>query len=403
VLPVLAASLLTDEAVLVPNAPDLADVRTMLSLLGDMGGEVERGARGVSVRFRNDPEVRAPWEHVRRMRGSVCVLGPLLGRRGRAEVSLPGGCVFGMRPIDVHLKGMEALGAKVTVEHGYVVAEAPPGGLRGARVFLGTPFGSSVTGTMNVMMAAALAQGETVVENAACEPEVEDLGRCLISMGARIAGLGSPRVTIEGVERLSGSEHAVLPDRIEAGTFLVAGAITGGRVRVTGCRPDDLGALQDRFWNSGLPFERGTDWIESQPGGLGHRPKPTDVTTQPYPGFPTDLQAQWVALMALADGFSIVTERIYPERWSHLPELVRLGANIRRQGPAAVIQGTKRLSGAEVMASDLRASAALVLAGLVADGETEVHRVYHIDRGYEKIDERLRALGARIERRPDGD
>ncbi len=399
VLPVLAASLLTRETLRVPRAPALVDVRTMLDVLGSLGAETRvEEDDSVSVRNAGEPGTRADWEYVRRMRGSVCVLGPLLARTGRAEVSLPGGCVFGVRPIDVHLKGFEALGASVRIEHGYVVAEAPRGGLRGAEVFLGTPFGSSVTGTMNVMMAATLARGRTVIQGAACEPEVEDLGRCLRSMGARIEGLGSPCLEIDGEEELSGAEHEVIPDRIEAGTFVLAGVLTGSRVRVVGCRPDHLAVLIDRLWQAGCPVEHGEDWIESQPCGLGHRPRPTDVTTQPYPGFPTDLQAQWMALMTLADGVSVITERIYPDRYMHLAELARMGARVRRQGATAIVQGVESLSSAPVTASDLRASAALVLAGLVARGETDVHRVYHIDRGYQRIESRLSALGAGIRR-----
>jgi UDP-N-acetylglucosamine 1-carboxyvinyltransferase len=299
----------------------------------------------------------------------------------------------------VHLKGLEALGAKVRVDHGYVIAEAPRTGLVGAEVFLGTAFGSSVTGTMNVMMAACLAKGTTVIHGAACEPEVTDLGKCLLAMGAKIDGLGSPRIEVEGVTALHGATHAVLPDRIEAGTFLVAGAIAGGRVRVTGCEPEHLSVLVDRLREAGYGVERGATWLEVHSDG--QRPRPTDVTTQPFPGFPTDLQAQWMALMCRADGVSLITERIYPDRYMHLPELVRLGAKIRRQEAVAIVQGTDRMSGAHVTASDLRASAALVLAGLVADGETQVHRVYHIDRGYERIEERLVPLGADILRERD--
>jgi len=402
VLPVLAASLLTREPLRIPNAPRLADVRTLVDLLRELGSRGEVAADGsVEVQSGERPRDRAGWELVRKMRGSFCVLGPLLARLGRAEVSLPGGCVFGVRPIDVHIKGLEALGADVRVEHGFVVAEAPEGRLRGAELYLGTSFGSSVTGTMNVMMAATLARGRTVIHGAACEPEVADLGRCLIAMGARIEGLGSPCVTIDGVEELGGCDHAVIPDRIEAGTFLLAGAITGGRVRVEGCRSAHLSALIDRLWQAGMPVEHGEDWVETQPCGLGHRPKPTDVTTQVYPGFPTDLQAQWMALMTLADGFSVITERIYPDRYMHLAELLRMGARIRRQESLAIVQGTQGLSGAPVTASDLRASAALVLAGLVARGTTDVHRVYHIDRGYEAIERKLEALGARIRRLPE--
>jgi UDP-N-acetylglucosamine 1-carboxyvinyltransferase len=335
------------------------------------------------------------------MRGSVAVLGPLLARTGRAVVSQPGGCVIGVRPIDVHLKGLQALGARVKTEHGYVVAEAPPGGLVGAEMYLGTAFGSSVLGTDNVMMAACLARGRTVIHGAACEPEVVDLADCLNQMGARIRGQGSPRLEIEGVERLGGASWRVIPDRIEAGTYLVAGAMCGGAVRVDGCRPDHLTVLLDRLAEASLPYQVGPDWVASMPYDTrdpDRRPRPTDVTTLPYPGFPTDLQAQWMALMTLADGVSVITEQIYPDRYMHLAELLRMGARIRRQATTAVVHGTPMLSGAQVTASDLRASAALVLAGLVARGTTEVHRVYHIDRGYERIEERLAGLGAAIER-----
>jgi UDP-N-acetylglucosamine 1-carboxyvinyltransferase len=377
----------------------------MCGILRGLGASVERGADGELVVQAREVSGDAPWELVRQMRASFGVLGPLLARTGRAGVSLPGGCVFGVRPVDVHLKGMRALGARVRMESGNVVAEAPPGGLRGAEVYLGTPFGSSVGGTMNVMLAAVLAKGRTTIQCAACEPEVSDLASCLNAMGARIAGHGSPTIAIDGVERLGGTRHAVLADRIETGTYLIAGAITRGRVRVNGCRPADLAGLFDAFARAGVPVERGgepgAEWAEVFPpdGPLG----PTDVTTQPHPGFPTDLQAQWMALMTTADGVSVITERIYPDRYMHMAELLRLGAQIRRQGSAAIVVGTPRLSGAHLMASDLRASAALVLAGLVAEGATEVHRVYHIDRGYERIEERLAALGARVRRAKDED
>lgn len=404
VLPVLASALLTEEPLHVPNAPRLSDVRTMLSVLQELGCATERDESGaVRVQAPAELDHTAGWEHVRRMRGSVCILGPLLARTGQARVSLPGGCVFGVRPIDAHLRGFEALGAKVRIEHGFVVAEAPEGGLRGSELFLGTAFGSTVLGTANVLMAATLAKGRTVIHGAACEPEVEDLGRCLIAMGANIEGLGSPRIVVEGVERLGGATWNVIPDRIEAGTYLIAGAMTGGRVRVEGCRSDHLSVLVERLRDARVPVEVGGDWIESQAydvRGL-ERPRATDVTTHAYPGFPTDLQAQWMALMTMADGISVITERIYPDRYMHLPELARLGAEVRRQESTAIVRGTERLSGAPVTASDLRASAALVLAGLVADGETNVHRVYHIDRGYERIEERLEPLGAVIRREKD--
>jgi len=403
VLPVLAASLLTTETLEVENAPGLSDVRTMLSVLEAMGCETSRSEDGrrVAVTAPERPVEKAGWEFVRQMRGSVCVLGPLLGRTRRAEVSLPGGCVLGVRPIDVHLKGMEALGARVRIEEGYVVAEAPPGGLIGAEMFLGSAFGSSVTGTANVMMAAVLARGRTVIHGAACEPEVVDLGECLVMMGAEIEGLGSPRIEIEGVAELHGGEWRVIPDRIEAGTYVIAGVMTGGRVRVKRCRPDHLQVVLERLREARVPYEVGEDWIETQPfdpRDPRECPRSTDVTTLPFPGFPTDLQAQWMSLMTMADGISVITERIYPDRYLHLAELARLGAKVRREGPAGIVRGTHRLSGAPVTASDLRASAALVLAGMVAEGTTEIHRVYHIDRGYERIEDRLGPMGAKIRR-----
>jgi len=400
VLPILASSLLTREPLVVEGAPQLADVSTLLGILRELGAEADQDADGtVTISCAADVQGRAPWESVRKMRGSVCVLGPLLARLGRVEVSLPGGCAFGVRPIDVHLKGMRALGADVRVEHGYVVAEAPAGGLRGARMFLGSANGPSVLGTANVMMAATLARGTTVIEGAACEPEVVDLADCLNAMGAKVRGQGSPILTVEGVDELHGARHSVIPDRIEAGTYVLAGALTGGAVRVERCRTDHLGALVDRLTEAGVPFSTGPDWIETHAHDTHARqPRPTDVTTHAYPGFPTDLQAQWMALMIRAEGISLITERIFPDRWMHVPELERLGAELRRQSTAVVVRGTKELSGAPVMASDLRASAALVMAGLVARGTTEVHRVYHIDRGYERIEERLANLGAAIRR-----
>lgn len=405
VLPILAATLMTEEQVVIPNAPKLSDVATMLDLLVELGSSVERDDDGaVRVRSAQVPADKAGWENVRRMRGSIAVLGPLLGRTGRAVVSHPGGCVIGVRPIDVHLKGIQALGARVRSEHGYIVCEAPPGGLVGGEMYLGSSFGSSVLGTANVLMAACFARGRTVIHGAACEPEVTDLADCLSRMGAKVRGQGSPRLEIEGVESLGGVTWNVIPDRIEAGTYLLAGAITGGAVRVEQCRPDHLTVLQDRLAAAGVPFQVGSDWIASVARDVRdpeRRAKPTDVTTLPYPGFATDLQAQWMALMTLAGGVSVITENIYPDRYMHLAELLRLGANIRRQGSTAVVQGVDALSGAQVTASDLRASAALVMAGLVAKGTTEVHRVYHIDRGYENIEEKLGVLGAKIRRLPN--
>jgi len=399
VLPILAASLLAREPLRVERAPKLVDVELMLAILREFGVVADRDGGALVLDASSDLLPVAGWDNVRKMRGSVCVLGPLLARCGRVEVSLPGGCVFGVRPIDLHLKGMAALGAEVRIERGFIIAEAPPGGLVGASMYLGSAQGSSVTGTANVMMAATLAKGTTVIQGAACEPEIADLAECLIAMGAKISGHGSPRLEIEGVDELHGATHEVIPDRIEAGTYVLAGALTGGRVRVTGCRPEQLPVLLDRMQAAGVPFNVGDDWIETLP--RESRPNSTDVTTQTFPGFPTDLQAQWMALMTCAEGTSLITERIYPDRWMHMPELQRLGADVRREGSTAVVTGTNRLSGAPVTASDLRASAALVLAGLVAEGTTEVHRVYHIDRGYERIEERLSALGARIRRGPE--
>ena len=400
VLPILAASLLTEEVLSLENVPDLSDVNTMLRILEMLGARVERtGPNALDICSRPAAQPVAPWDLVRKMRASFEVFGPLLGRRGRAEVSYPGGCSIGVRPVDAHIRGFEALGAKIRTQEGYVVAEAPPGGLPGGEAYLATSSGSSVGATRNVMMAAVLARGRSVLSCAACEPEVVDLANCLNAMGARIQGAGSPTIEVEGVEALHGARHRVIPDRIEAGTYVVAGAITGGRVRVEDCRPEHLTALLDALYRSGVGIERGKDWIETQPRDIAReRLRPTDVTTQPYPGFPTDLQAQWMALMALADGVSVITERIFPDRYMHLAELLRLGARIRRQETAAVVEGVPALSGASIMASDLRASAALVLAGLVSPGQTVVHRVYHIDRGYERIEERLSALGATIHR-----
>ena len=399
VLSVLAAALLTDETLRLENVPELADVGTMVKILAELGAQVKSSPGRVELCVPDVPDPTAPWELVRKMRASFEVLGPLLGRCGRAEVSYPGGCVLGLRPVDVHLKGFEALGAKVETSSGYVRVSAPPGGLRGGEVYLGTPFGSSVGATRNVLMAAVVARGTTVMQCAACEPEVVDLVDCLNAMGAKISGGGSPTIEIEGVDRLHGATHAVIPDRIEAGTYLAAGAATGGRVRVEGCRPAHLASFLDALYKAGVGVERGVDWLETQPRDISERLRPTDITTQPYPGFPTDLQAQWMTLMTLADGVSVITERIFADRYMHMAELLRLGARVRRQGATAIVEGIPTLSGASVMASDLRASAALVVAGLVADGETEVHRVYHIDRGYERIEERVAQLGGRIERR----
>lgn len=395
-LPLLAATLLAEGPVTLTRVPDLSDVRNMLGLLAELGVAVERGAPGtLTTRVTDGSADSASHERVRRMRASVCVLGPLLARRGRAVVSLPGGCSIGVRPIDLHLKGLRALGARVRIENGYVEVAAPH--LTGAEIYLAGAAGSTVTGTANVLTAAVLARGRTVIESAACEPEIADLCELLIAMGAKIRGAGTPRLVIEGVEHLDGATHACIGDRIEAGTFLLAGALTQGEVTVTGCRPDHLLALVDLLREAGADVGYGPDRIAvSAP----LRPRPVDVTTLPFPGFPTDLQAQAMALLALTDGISVVTERIYPDRFHHVAELNRMGANIRKQGASAVIQGVPFLSGAPVEATDLRASACLVLAGLVARGTTEVHRLHHLDRGYGRLDAKLRSLGARLHRAP---
>ena len=396
-LPLLAATVLAEGECRIENVPRLNDIDTLVKILGCLGVTAERDAAGaVATRVESEGESVAPYELVRTMRASVCVLGPLLAKRGYARVALPGGCVIGARPIDLHLKGLAALGARIEVAGGYVTARAER--LRGARVYLGGAFGSSVLGTANVMMAAAMAEGRTVIEHAACEPELVDLANFLTAMGASIEGAGSHRIVIRGVKRLDGTAHRVIPDRIEAGTYLLAGAATRGEVEVAGARPEHLDALFDALGAAGVE-------VEATAGGLavraGARPKAVEVTTLPYPGFPTDLQAQFMALMTLSEGASVITEKVYPERFMHVGELARLGAEITREGPTAVVTGVERLAGAPVMASDLRASAALVLAALAAEGETEVRRVYHLDRGYDGLTGKLRALGARIERLSD--
>jgi UDP-N-acetylglucosamine 1-carboxyvinyltransferase len=395
-LPILAATLLAEGPCRIEGVPRLRDIETMLRILEVLGvraGWVDENAILTEV---VDPErTRAPRDMVKTMRASICVLGPLLGRRRRAEVSFPGGCVIGPRPVDLHLLGLEALGAEVRVEAGYIHAEgARLGG--GKEIFLGGPFGPTVTGTANVLSAAVLVPGTTVIQSAACEPEVVDLARFLVAMGARIEGIGSPTLIVRGVEHLRGTTYRVLPDRIEAGTLLCAAAITRGDVVVRGAEPAHLAAPLMLLARMGVDVQRGEDGsLRVRSEG---RPEPVDVVTLPYPGFPTDLQAQYMALLTLASGNSFVTEKIYPERFIHVAELQRMGARIRKEGPTAIVQGVDHLSGAPVMASDLRASAALVLAGLAGTGTTTVERVYHIDRGYERIEAKLAGLGARIRR-----
>ena len=392
VLPIMAAALLTDEPCVIRRVPNLSDVKFMAEILSLLGAEVKFADGTLRVQAKK-VKGYADYEVVRKMRGSICIMGPLLGRLRQATVSLPGGCVIGARPINLHLKGFAALGAKITIESGYVQAKTKR--LLGAEMFLGGRAGSTVLGTANVMMAATLAEGVTVIESAACEPEVVDLANFLIAMGANISGAGSPTITITGVEKLHGAEHEVIPDRIEAATYAVAAAATNGEVTILGARPDHLHAVIDKLTEAGVKVERrGTTLIVRRNGQL----KPVDITTLPYSGFPTDVQAQMMALMTLTPGISIITERIFESRFMHVSELARLGADIEIEGPSAIVKGGKPLSGAPVMASDLRASAALVIAGLAARGKTQVNRIYHLDRGYENIDGKLRKLGARIER-----
>lgn len=396
-LPIMAACILCEGDVVLNGVPDLADVRTMADLLRKLGLSVEwEGPGRMRLKVQDEMNCHAEYDLVRKMRASVCVMGPLLAKRHRSQVSMPGGCAIGDRPINLHVQGLRSLGADAELTNGDVFLKAKR--LTGAELFLGGPFGSTVTGTANVMMAAVLAEGRTVIESAACEPEVTDLANFLNACGARITGQGSPRIVIDGVKELKGCEYTIIPDRIEAGTFIMAAAITNGEVRIRNCRLEHLLAVVDRLRQIGVNIERENDEILVS---SARRLEPTDVTSQPYPGFPTDLQAQIMALLSLADGNSIVTEKIYPDRFMHVAELNRLGARLRKEGPTVMVEGVKKLIGAPVMASDLRASAALVLAGLVAKGETRINRVYHIDRGYENIARRLRQLGADIERVSD--
>jgi UDP-N-acetylglucosamine 1-carboxyvinyltransferase len=391
-LPILAATLLTNEQCVIKNVPDLSDIHYMLQILSHLGAHVER-ASGVVTVAAEKIVTDAPYELVRKMRASVCVLGPLLGREKEATVSLPGGCVIGDRPIDLHLKGFQALGAMVRIDAGNVKVFASE--LIGNVINLHGKFGSTVLGTDNVMMAAVLADGTTVIDGAAEEPEVVDLANFLVAMGAKIEGAGTSRIVIEGVKELHGAEHVVIPDRIEAGTFLVAGAIAAKSITLRRVVPDHLTSVITALQRSGysITATENSLTINGDP-----EPKPVELVTEPYPGFPTDMQAQMCALLSKTHGISVITENIFPQRFMHVSELKRMGANIQLEGATAVIDGVDSLSGAPVMASDLRASAALVLAGLQADGVTEVNRVYHIDRGYEMIDEKLNSIGAHIER-----
>lgn len=395
-LPMMAACLIASGPIQLRNVPDLADVRTMAGLLQTLG-VVSKEQGGVwSLNAVDDQACRADYELVRQMRASICVLGPLLARRGRGVVSLPGGCQIGHRPIDLHLKGLHALGAEIQIENGYVIASARQ--LRGAYVHLGGGQGSTVTGTCNVMTAACLAKGTTVIDAAASEPEVVDLGEMLVAMGARIEGLGTSQLVIQGVDELHPVDYEIIPDRIEAATLLIAAAITRGSVTIEQCLPSHMGAILDKLRETGVEVACYGNSIQvSVTAPL----KPCDTLAVPYPGFPTDVQAQWTALMTLTAGRSVITDKVFPNRFMHVSELLRMGADIRRDGDCAIITGVPHLSGADVMASDLRASAALVLAGLAARGQTTIHRMYHLDRGYEQLETKLRWLGADVVRVPE--
>jgi len=397
-LPIMAAALMAEGPSTIRRVPDLADIRSMMALLSDLGMSVKRSGEGaMHMNVEDEACSHAQYDRVRKMRASICVLGPLLAKRKHARVSMPGGCAIGSRPVDLHLRGLKALGAEIELEGGDIMATAKK--LTGANIFLGGPFGSTVLGTANVMMAATLAKGRTVIESAACEPEIVNLADYLNAMGAQVQGAGTPRITVEGVEELRGVEHTVVPDRIEAGTYMIASALTNGEVTLRNIRLDHMMAVVDKLRDIGVIIEPIDD--NSATITCARRLEPIDVTTQPYPGFPTDLQAQIMALLCLADGNSAITDKVFPDRFMHVAELMRMGANIRKEGPTAIVTGVKKLIGAPVMASDLRASAALVLAGLVARGTTTIQRVYHIDRGYESIETRLRAIGAEITRVPE--
>ncbi len=447
-LPLLAVALLADAPVTLRDIPTLADIKNMLRLLGELGvSRLDPAAQGqtdglidsgvVTLQVTDPSQSHARYDIVRTMRASICTLGPMLAKRGFARLSLPGGCAIGDRPVDIHLRGLAALGAQITVTSGDIIARTPPGGLRGTTIFLGGPFGSTVLGTANVLCAATLAQGRTIIECAACEPEIVDLANLLNAMGAQIQGAGSPRLVIDGVRELSGADWTIIPDRIEAGTLMMAAAITNGDLVLDNCPMDALLAATHTLEAAGVNFAPVTALAPTPANGGPYSTqarnrtpalmitsgssdpsrgssddpmrrtvrvtsnrviKPVEVTTQPHPGFPTDLQAQLVALLTLADGNSVVTEKIFPDRFLHVAELLRMGAKITRTGATVVVSGVKGLVGAPVMASDLRASAGLVLAGLAAEGTTVVNRVYHLDRGYERLEDRLRGLGASIER-----
>ncbi|MEW6198869.1 MAG: UDP-N-acetylglucosamine 1-carboxyvinyltransferase [Planctomycetota bacterium] len=394
-LPIMAASILCEGEVTLHDIPRVADVASLIELLNKLGVDTAWvGENSLKLVARDEMNCKAEYDIVRKMRASICVLGPLLAKRRKAQVAMPGGCAIGDRPVDLHIRAIRQLGADVELVNGDICAKAKR--LRGTEMFLGGPFGSTVLGTANAMMAAVLAEGVTVIEMAACEPEVVDLAAFLNKCGASITGQGTPRIVVEGVAELHGAEHRIIPDRIEAGTLMVAAAITNGELTLENCRLDHLMAFVDRLTAIGVNVEKSDRGVTVS---SARRLEPVDVTTQPFPGFPTDLQAQLMALLCLADGNSIITEKIFPDRFMHVAELNRMGARLRKEGPTVIVEGVKRLIGAPVMASDLRASAALVLAGLSARGVTKVNRVYHLMRGYDRLDEKLRSVGADLQRK----
>ncbi|MBN1445949.1 MAG: UDP-N-acetylglucosamine 1-carboxyvinyltransferase [Candidatus Omnitrophica bacterium] len=392
-LPVMSASLICGGKTVLHNIPDVRDIRTLIKILEYLGASVKFEKNTVEIDPSGVCKYTAPYEFVSTMRGSVCLLGPLLAKYGKARISMPGGCVIGSRPIDLHIKGLKKLGVNIINEEGYIVGRAKK--LKGNTIFLGGNFGSSVLATANIMTAAALAEGETIIEFASCEPEIVDLAMMLKKTGAKIYGEGSHRIRIEGVKRLKGVEYSIIPDRIEAGTYMLAGYATGSSITVENVVPSHLFSFLDKMEEAGVSFKTGKDALTTR---KLKKWKSVDVITLPYPGFPTDLQAQMMAFLTLSDGISTITEKVFPERFIHVGELNRLGANITLDGAKAIIRGVDKLKGAKTMASDLRASAAIVLAGLAAEGETEVSRIYHLDRGYEKFEEKLTSLGARIRR-----
>ena len=393
-LPIMAATLLAEGKTTLHSVPNLSDIGVMGKLLEDMGCKVETAGGTVGIDATTISKPVGDYEIVRKMRAGICILGPLLARCGKAEISLPGGCAIGYRPVDIHVRGLQEMGAKIELKNGYIVAHSN-GGLKGANIFLGGPFGSSVLATANILSAAVLAKGRTVIEYAACEPEVTDLANCLVKMGAKITGIGSPQLIIHGVKELKPIEYKIIPDRIEAGTFLCAAAITKGKLKLKNCRLDHLWAAVNKLRSMSVRVDETQDGCEVE---CDSHIDATDITTLPYPGFPTDLQAQFMACLCLARGNSVITEKIFEDRFMHVAELSRMSANLRKEGPHVIISGVEKLTAAPVMASDLRASAALVVAALAAHGETIINRVYHIDRGYEKIEEKLNAVGAKIER-----